>query len=146
MIHDFQITEKYSIIPDLPLEFNPQRGIRFNHSIYKFQAESVTRYGFLSRETFNSDETIWIETEPHFVFHYVNCWDEVNNEGEELVVAFAPLNPNYDFEFKGEIPFNRKNFYADLVKLTFNLTKKTYTKDVLTSDMNVEFPTINPEF
>ena len=48
MIHEFLITEKYAIVPDLPLEFDPPNAIRFKKFLYNFN-KSKKKFNKLAR-------------------------------------------------------------------------------------------------
>jgi len=36
MIHDFVITQNYLVVPDLPVEFDPERAIKEKKGVFQF--------------------------------------------------------------------------------------------------------------
>ena len=39
------------------------------------------RYGILPRHAKSEKEIIWFTTPSHYVFHFVNSWEEINDQG-----------------------------------------------------------------
>mmetsp|Transcript_12485 Transcript_12485/g.20991 ORF Transcript_12485/g.20991 Transcript_12485/m.20991 type:complete len:141 (+) Transcript_12485:889-1311(+) len=107
MLHDFMITEHYTIIPDLPVTFDPKRAIKNNEFIYKFEPTHPCRYGFLKRGCTDPEQVKWFSLPSHYVFHYVNAWEETNEKGEETVVTYGPVWNDIDIDFNQEHPFMR---------------------------------------
>ena len=58
-----------------------------------------------------NDETKiqWFEFESHYVFHYVNAWEERNEKGEEIIKFYGGVFKNFEPDMKsypfGEHPF-----------------------------------------
>lgn len=144
MLHDFLITEKYMVIPDLPMEFNIDKAIKNNDFVYALNMEARTRYGFISRRADSSDNMIWIETEPHYCFHFCNAWDETNEQGDEIVVVTGSIHYAVNINLATE-HLNVENDPAvqHIEKFLFNLTKKTYIKRTMLGNVKMEFPIIN---
>ena len=90
MIHDFMITENYIIIPDSPLEFNPEAPIKESKFIFQFAAEKPSRYGIMPRNG-TSTEVKWFDFPSHMVFHYINAWEEKNEAGDDTIKAYGSL-------------------------------------------------------
>eukprot|EP00741_Cyanophora_paradoxa_P007779 tig00001208_g7526.t1 len=81
MIHDFAITERYSIIPDLPFLIDLGAGFAGRPHLY-FDAGRPARFGVLPRRAPGS-EIRWFEAPSCFVFHFLNAYEE----GDEVVVV-----------------------------------------------------------
>jgi len=52
MIHDFMITENYSIMPDLPMELRPDLCFK-NKFIFHYDSDKPARYGIMKRHCHN---------------------------------------------------------------------------------------------
>ena len=78
MLHDFILSEKFAVVPDLPLEFSPPDAVKYNQFAWKFNKGSPCRYGFLDRRSLDTETMIWIDVDPHYIFHFVNAWDDTN--------------------------------------------------------------------
>jgi carotenoid cleavage dioxygenase-like enzyme len=89
MIHDFIITENHIIIPDLPMEFNPEKMALESKFIFQFDNKKKARYGVMKRNSKNSDEIIWFELPAHMVIHFINGWEEKNEAGEDIIVVWG---------------------------------------------------------
>ena len=61
MIHEFLATENFIIIPGLPLEANPRDAIKEKRFMFKYQPDSVCRYGIFSRNEPHPDKGQWFE-------------------------------------------------------------------------------------
>jgi carotenoid cleavage dioxygenase-like enzyme len=83
MIHDFAITENYTIFMDLPLTFSPER-MQIGEPLMMFERDRPSRFGILRRHGDNSNIR-WFESPSCYVFHTLNA----DEEGDEVVlVAF----------------------------------------------------------
>lgn len=89
MIHEFLITEKYAIVPDLPLEYDPKGAIKHKRFLVHFNKESVARYGIFRRDSKDGKDVKWFEVEAHHAFHFGGTWDSVNEKGEDIVTVYA---------------------------------------------------------
>lgn len=135
MIHDFQITEKYIIIPDLPMEFDPKNAVEKGCSVYNFKKEAVTRYGFLRRGAKSASECIWVPVSNHLSLHYANSWDHKNAQGQDMVTIYAVTHRDMDFGLPAE-HFSSKDApqTSDLEKFVINLSTGDFTRTKLTEN------------
>jgi 9-cis-epoxycarotenoid dioxygenase len=90
MLHDFLITEKFVIIPDMPLCFDPKSGLEEQNLLIKFKPEEMARFGVMPRESTDPKSVVWFEFPKGFyVFHFVNSWDWINDKGEQMITIFG---------------------------------------------------------
>jgi len=95
MIHDFFVTRNYVAFPVLPLTGSLQRAMS-GKPAFAWEPEKGSHIGVMRRD--GDVSTIrWFETDPCYVFHPMNMWEE----GEKILVdvmqyANAPLFPNAD--------------------------------------------------
>jgi 9-cis-epoxycarotenoid dioxygenase len=89
MIHDFAITENYAIFPDLPMEMRPDLMIKESKFIFHFDEKKPARYGIMKRHCLNPDQVQWFELPNHYVFHFVNAWEDVNENGDQIIRLFG---------------------------------------------------------
>ncbi|NEU81343.1 carotenoid oxygenase family protein [Nostoc sp. UIC 10630] len=142
MIHDFAITENYTIFLDMPLLFKPMQSITGQLPI-KFEPECKSRIGILPR--YGDNRTIrWFEVPSCMVIHTANAYE---NGNEVVLIAcrmdyFNLLIPSYSDS--GEIT----NFDLETLKLfcwRINLVTGVVKQEVL-DDVPSEFPQINNQF
>lgn len=80
-VHDMSITERYGIVLDLPVVFNPQVAGSGAAFPYRWDPGYPSRVGLVARqEPFGSVE--WFDVEPCYVFHILNSYDD----GDAVVV------------------------------------------------------------
>lgn len=146
MIHDFQITEKYLVIPDLPIEFNPQDAVKKNQFVFNFNKEAGSRYGILRRDASNPDDIVWFDTDVHYVFHFANSWSSTNAKGEDIVTVVAVCHKQIEIGLLQEhFDMPKNGPQTTLEKFEFNMFTKKLTRKVMLSDVKVEFPVVNQE-
>jgi carotenoid cleavage dioxygenase-like enzyme len=78
--HDMAFTERYAILNDCPLFWDPAalaKGVHAN----RFFPELPTRFAILPRRG-RSDEIRWFEAAPTFVLHWINAYED----GDEVVL------------------------------------------------------------
>lgn len=144
MLHMFLITEKYVVIPDLPLEFNIDNAIKNNDFVYAFNETARTRYGFNKRTANDAESIIWIETDPHYVFHFCNAWDDTNDQGHDLVVVTGCVHLKVGINLQLEhLNLEGDPAHQDLTKFVFNLNTREYKRINMYADHKMEFPICN---
>jgi carotenoid cleavage dioxygenase-like enzyme len=80
MIHDFAVTETHAIFLLCPIVFDFEKAATTG-SIFNWEPERGTRIGVMPRRGTSADVR-WFETDPCYVFHPMNAYDE----GDEVVV------------------------------------------------------------
>ncbi|MEM7112734.1 MAG: carotenoid oxygenase family protein, partial [Chloroflexota bacterium] len=149
MMHDFAITENYTIFMDLPLEFTIW-GILRGKGSFRFNRNRPSRFGILPRHGDNSSIR-WFEGAPCYVFHTANAWEErdevvlVACRMEESDTGSAPP-PGHSTQKSGhsataETGKNGKNI-SHLHEWRFNL-KTGETREQQLDDRRAEFPRLN---
>ncbi|MDE0703468.1 MAG: 9-cis-epoxycarotenoid dioxygenase [Rhodospirillaceae bacterium] len=86
--HDMGITENYAILHDLPVVFTEQ-GMKQGLWTIHQPRDLPTRFGVLPR-TGRGDEIRWFETDPCYIYHVINCWED----GDEVVMHACKMIPN----------------------------------------------------
>jgi len=86
MMHDFAITEHYTLFMDLPFTFRPERARR-GEPVMGFEPESPSRFGIVPRHGDNSSIR-WFESPACYVFHTLNAYEE----GDEVVLLACRMN------------------------------------------------------
>ena len=87
-------TEHYAVLNDCPLFWDPDL---LGRDIYaaRFHPDIPTRIGVIPR--FGSDDDIrWFDADPTYVLHWINAFEEVDANGDEIVVVdgFFQGNPS----------------------------------------------------
>lgn len=142
MMHDFAITENYTLFLDMPLTFRPMR-IMLGQLPIKFEAENPSRIGILPRH--GDNRTIrWFEISTSMLYHVGNAWEE----GDEVVLLSTRTPDTYLFipqEDNGEggdTEFEHFRMY----RYRINLVTGTVKEELLNNlDVATEFPRINDE-
>lgn len=96
----------------------------------------------MKRHCQDPSQVQWFELPNHYVFHYVNAWEETNDLGEVVLTAYGPAQEEVTIDLNVEHPF-ADAVQATMSRFEFNLTtgKATYTK--LCPELSMEFPTID---
>lgn len=94
-LHDYIVSDNYVIFPDTSLRSDRTR-IGREDSIYYFDPGYKMRWGVLPRFPKTGDTVRWFETdEPGFIWHMVNGWEQVGDDGHKQIVVFAPMFKDY---------------------------------------------------
>ena len=139
MMHDFAITENYTIFLDLPLTFQPMRMVNGDLPL-AFDWERPSRIGILPRHGDNSNIR-WFAIPPCMVIHTANAYEE----GDEVVLVASRMNychllmPFYDENNRlKEIDLETLKLY----QWRFNL-KNGSVKEEIVDEVASEFPRID---
>jgi carotenoid 9,10(9',10')-cleavage dioxygenase 1 len=87
-MHDFCVTEKYTILFEGSLDIKPIRQFFGRHPL-QYNNDKSARFGVFSRD---ADVPIarWFECScAQMVYHFINSWEEINSIGQEEIVIIG---------------------------------------------------------
>lgn len=144
MMHDFAITEHYTLFMDLPMEFQLAR-LQQGQPALVFRRDRPSRFGILPRH--GDQQTIrWFEAPSCYIFHTLNAYESGNE-----IILIACRSSNIDI--LGESPDS--HVHGDslpgnddlpfLYRWRFNLETGAVDQERI-SDYPGEFPRINEQY
>ena len=142
-LHDMVITENYCIFFQNPVLFNPLKfilGLSSAGQCIKFNSESKTQVILIPRDGKGAVKIL--ETEPCFVFHHANAWEEENQIFIDSICydSFPSVDEDVDFR---EVDFDAYP-PGQLWRFQVNLTNSNVEHEVLLT-RSCEFPQLNPQ-
>jgi carotenoid cleavage dioxygenase len=137
MMHDFAITEHYTIFMDLPLTFSRERAQR-GEPVLMFEPERPSRFGIVPRHGDNSSIR-WFESPACYVFHTLNAYEE----GDEVVLVACRMNSTTVL-MSQETPGEPEEDSSRLYRWRFNLSTGTVQEEAL-DDRASDFPRVNEQ-
>ncbi|MFT7246189.1 MAG: carotenoid cleavage dioxygenase-like enzyme [Candidatus Azotimanducaceae bacterium] len=136
MMHDFGITENYSIFPDLPLTFDFEKLLK-GESMIGWSPENGCRIGIMPR--MGDDSSIkWFEIEESFLFHVSNSWEE----GDEVVFQACRSNRG-GIESTEGVPMEDQ--FGQLHEWRFNMKTGGVISKALDREYYCDFPRIHDD-
>jgi len=142
--HDIAITERFTILMDLPMYADPEL-LKVGKSRVRFFRDKPARFGLIPRYG-QGDEVRWFEANACYVYHTINAWEERNAAGQDEVVLVGcriedplmgdPANPQRAYDVPS-IGLQRLEPY--LHEWRMNLATGKVTERRL-GDVLVEFP------
>ncbi|MBI3676035.1 MAG: carotenoid oxygenase family protein [Proteobacteria bacterium] len=140
MIHDFFVTKNYVLFPVLPLTGSMQRAMS-GKPPFAWEPDKGSHIGVMRRDA-SVDTIRWFTTDPCYVFHPMNMWEE----GEKIFVdsmqyEVAPLFPNVDGSGGKDSPAKLSRWTFDLsgdLAANTNTVKRDYI-----DDLQGEFPRLD---
>jgi carotenoid cleavage dioxygenase len=133
MIHDFAITENYTIFPHLPLTFSLERMQRGEPAMM-FEFDRPSRFGIVPRHGDNSDIR-WFEAPACYIFHTMNAYEE----GDEVILIACRMSSTNVLNTSSQDPTSDIPL---LHRWRFNLRTGAVAEEKL-DDVPAEFPRIN---
>jgi len=137
MMHDFAITEHYTIFMDLPLTFSKERAER-GEPVLMFEPERPSRFGIVPRHGDNSSIR-WFESPACYVFHTLNAYEE----GDEVVLVACRMNSTTVL-ISEPTPGENEGSNVRLYQWRFNLSTGTVREEAL-DDRPSDFPRVNEQ-
>ncbi|MEY2419181.1 MAG: hypothetical protein QOG90_1861 [Actinomycetota bacterium] len=144
--HDMAFTERYAILNDLPLFWDPELLARGAH-VPRFFPDIASRFAVIPRRGTTADIR-WFEADPTYVLHWINAYED----GDEIVLdGFRQAQP--EPPKRSDTPrFASIYRYLDLHQLQtkphrwrFNLTSGQ-TKEEDLSDTTMEFGMVSAAY
>lgn len=135
MMHDFAITENYTIFMDLPFTFSTERAQR-GEPMMMFERDRPSRFGIVPRFGNNSNIR-WFETPSCYIFHTLNAYEQ----GDEVVLVACRMSSTNVLVSEGMQP-DPDGDIPRLHRWRFNLNNGTVREEQL-DDVPGEFPRIN---
>ena len=84
-MHDFCVTEKYTILFEGSLDIKPIRQFFGRHPL-QYNNDKSARFGVFSRDA-NVPLAKWFDCScAQMVYHFINSWEETNANGQEEIV------------------------------------------------------------
>src|SRR5713226_7478066 len=140
--HDMAFTERFSILMDLPLFWDPELLPRHVHKV-TYYPELPSRFAILPRYGSN-DDVRWFETSPCYIYHVVNAWED----GDEIVMDACRVVGPEPKSNRGEGELARMRAFlrleAQLYRWRFNLADGT-AKEQQIDETKTEWPSVNRE-
>jgi carotenoid cleavage dioxygenase len=137
-MHDFLITEKYAILPVLPITMSADN-VKRTGNFVGWEPEKNSHIGIMPR---NGDVSRikWFEVEPFAQFHFFNAYDE----GNKVVMLTPAFDKIYHFDLLGNpAPIDPRTLNCRLLKFTFDMVTGAVTKDVL-DDLALDYQRVDP--
>jgi carotenoid cleavage dioxygenase-like enzyme len=137
--HDMAITERHSILMDLPL-VNDKQAERAGRFKLHFDRSMPSRFGVIPRYG-SADQVRWFEASPCFIYHSINA----REKGDEVVLDVCRVKqpePRPDSEGPLAQMLSYLRLDANLHRYRFNLRTGRTVEQKLDDD-NSEFPSIN---
>ena len=138
MMHDFAITENYTIFMDLPLTFNSERMQRGEPPLM-FESSRSSRFGIVPRHGDNTNIR-WFETPACYVFHTLNAYEE----GDEVVLIACRMN-SVNVLASQDSASAIEDSTPRLHQWRFNLNTGTISETKI-DDVASDFPRVNENF
>jgi carotenoid cleavage dioxygenase len=138
MMHDFAITEHYTIFMDLPITFSMKR-MQQGEPALMFERERPSRFGIVPRHGDNSSIR-WFETPACYVFHTLNAYEE----GSEVVLVACRLKST-NILMSEQTPGETEGDAGRLYQWRFNLNTGSVREEAL-DDRVSDFPRVNEQW
>lgn len=141
-IHDMAITPNYCIFFQNPVKFNPLPfllGWRGAAECVQFDGSQPTKIILIPR---SGGAVQILETEPCFVFHHANAWEDGNRVYLDSICynSFPTVEPQSDFR---QLDFDTVP-HGQLWHFEMDLSQKTVRHEVI-EPRCCEFPVLNPQ-
>lgn len=142
MPHDMAITERHTVLMDLPLVVDPEAANEGRHSLV-FRRDWPSRFAVVPRYGSQTDVR-WFEADPCYIYHTVNAWEE-DGVIVMTVCRFRPPQPPKT-PITGPLAsiLNYLRLDAHLYRYRFDLRTGATTEQPL-DDRNTEFPVVSAD-
>jgi carotenoid cleavage dioxygenase len=138
MVHDFNITENYIVIPIMPITGSMERAMEGKPPL-ACEPDKGVHVAVLPRHGGNAENVRWLEMDVCFAFHFMNAFDR---DGVITIDAcqfeHAPLFPSVDGESTGPAQPHLCRWTADMNDTAARVVSARF------DDFESEFPQCDP--
>jgi len=138
MIHDMGLTQNYAAIFDLPVAVNIEMAMEGYSFPMAWDREYEARVGLIPRKATTSDEIIWCEVDPIWVYHPLNSYDR---EDGAVVIDVCEYDSMFDSDRNGPI----RDSQPRLSRWVVDPATQKVSRETL-DDATQEFPRVNDAF
>jgi carotenoid cleavage dioxygenase-like enzyme len=154
-MHDFVITENYTILYEGSMNIDPKRQFFGDHPL-QYDPSKLARFGILRRSKIDSShgDIRWLTcSSPQSVFHFVNAWEEIDDGGEPVIVVVGVREDGFFHRALGATGARRSVVNAlnggdcipRLHRWRISLQSGNISEEFLSTEM-IETPRINDAF
>ena len=136
MIHDMAITDKHSLIFDMPVTFSLER-VMNGGPAFGWEPSNGARIGVLPRYADGADIQ-WFDVQTGYIFHVFNAWEE----GDDILVD-ACLAPQTSILDEKDTPIDAERSRMHRYRLNRTTGKVTEGR---VSEVRMEFPRVNETY
>uniref|UniRef100_A0ACD5WW24 Uncharacterized protein n=1 Tax=Avena sativa TaxID=4498 RepID=A0ACD5WW24_AVESA len=134
-VHDFAVTERYAIFPEIQIVMNPMSMVVGGGAPVGADPGTMPRLGVLPKYATDESQMRWFEVPGFNMLHSVNAWEEAG--GEEIVMVAPNILPI-------EHVFDRMELvHASVELVRVNLRIGNVTRTTLSAG-NLDLGVINP--
>jgi len=130
MLHDCAISERWTVVFDLPVAFDLDAAMAGESFPYHWQQDYPARFGLIDRTDLDGPVR-WVDVDPCYVFHPLNAYDD----GDLLVIDAVRWPRMFDGVGVGPVESGRPNLW----RWTVDTLGGTAKAEQL-SDIDEEFP------
>ncbi|XP_058103739.1 probable carotenoid cleavage dioxygenase 4, chloroplastic [Magnolia sinica] len=135
LLHDFAITKRYAIVPDIQVVMKPIDMIVGSGSPVGSDPQKVPRIGVIPRNATTESEIRWFNVPGFNIMHTINAWDD-----EDAIVLVAPNILSIEHALE----------QMELVHCTVEMVRIEIKSGKVTrrtiSSRNLDFGVINPSY
>lgn len=143
-LHDYFLTENYSVFPDLSLRFDSKEMMGEHKSPFYFDPNYTMRFGLIKRDHSAGDPIQWFDTGlPGHIWHTINAWEEKRADGGTDIVLHAPVFRSYPSSVPIHTP---QEPHANLHVFRLNLDSGEITEQRQLLQHFYERPTYNTHY
>jgi len=142
MMHDFAVTEHFSVFMNLPYTFSLDRAVK-GEQPFAFEPDRGSHFGILPRHG-DQSQIRWFESPPCYVFHTLNAFEE----GDEVILDACRLDRvdlgtlDSTVARSPENSLVRSDNAQNLYRWRFNM-KTGEVKEARLDDAPADFPRVN---
>ncbi len=135
MIHDMALTQSYAAILDLPVAVNVEMAMQGYPFPFAWDREYESRVGLIPRTASSSNEIIWCDVDPIWVYHPMNSYDL---DDGRVVIDVCEYDSMFDADRNGPL----RDGPPRLSRWTVDPVSQKVTRETL-DDQTQEFPRVS---
>lgn len=141
-MHDFAITNNYTIFLDLPYTFS-LKAMLTKGTPFAFDNTKASRFGVMPRCGI-ADDIVWFEDDPCFIYHTLNAYETIDSTNHTTITMQACRLPKGTIGIDNE-PAMGNDDVGHLHQWQFDLNRRKVTSEPL-DDRPCDLPRVNDRY